>query len=186
MADTLTKAPSHIESHRLILRRPTAADAQAIFTNYSNDSTVTPYLGWPRHTTLEHTKAFLAFSDTHWARWPAGPYLIETRTTNAVVGSTGFTFETPVRASIGYVLSREVWGNGYATEALAAITALAPRIGIRRLYALTHAEHRVSSRVLEKCGYDLEGRLRNHAEFPNLGNQRLSDVLCFARIFTDN
>ena len=38
------------------------------------DLEVTKYVGWPRHRSIEQTKAFLAFSEAGWRRWPAGPY----------------------------------------------------------------------------------------------------------------
>jgi len=43
------KGPERIETARLVLRRPTAADAEAIFNRYAGDSDVTRYLAWPRH-----------------------------------------------------------------------------------------------------------------------------------------
>ena len=71
------KGSEHIETARLVLRKPTAADAEAVYTRYSGDTEVTKYVGWPRHQSIEQTKAFLAFSEAEWNRWPAGPYLIE-------------------------------------------------------------------------------------------------------------
>ena len=63
------------------------------------------------------------------------------------------------------------------------MVTIAPGLGIRRLYALCHADHRASARVLEKCDFTREGRLRQYAAFPNLGSGAICDVLCYARIF---
>ena len=71
------QAPQRIETTRLVLRKPTLADADSIFSRYAGDSLVTRYIGWPRHKTVEQTRAFLTFSDAEWSRWPAAPYLIE-------------------------------------------------------------------------------------------------------------
>ena len=84
------------------------------------------------------------------------------------------------RASTGYVLSRDAWGKGYATEALQAMVGVARSVGIRRLYAICHIEHRASWRVLEKCGFLREGVLHQYVEFPNLRPGELSDVFCYA------
>ena len=65
------------------------ADAEAVFIRYASDSEVTRYLGWPRHQSVDDTKAFLTFSDAEWSRLPAGPYLIESRSEHALLGSTG-------------------------------------------------------------------------------------------------
>src|SRR5215831_14989217 len=150
------KAPEHIETTRLVLRKPTAADAEAIYGRYASDTEVTKYLGWPRHRSIEETKAFLAHSEAAWIRWPAGPYLIESRGDRKLLGGSGFTFEAPTVALTGYVLARDAWGRGYATEALAAVVAVAQRLGVQRLYALCHPNHQASIHVLEKCGFAFE------------------------------
>jgi [ribosomal protein S5]-alanine N-acetyltransferase len=176
-------APERIETERLLLRRPRLADADIVFSRYASDPDVTRFLGWPRHRSIEDTRRFLEFSETEWQRWPAGPYLIETRDDRRLIGSSGLGFETPFRAATGYVLAKDAWGVGYATEALQAMVALAPTLGIRRLYALFHPEHLASQRVLEKCGFERESLLRCHSELPNLKPGEPSDVLCYVRVF---
>ncbi len=77
---------------------------------------------------FEDTKAFLTFSDAEWSRWPVGPYLIESRSEHTLLGSTGLGFEAPLTAVTGYVLARDAWGKGYATEALTAIVDIAKKL----------------------------------------------------------
>ena len=179
----IVKAQERLETDRLVLRRPAISDAGAIFARYSNDPEVTRYLGWPRHTTVEETHAFLQFSDSDWRRWPAGPYLIESRSTGELLGGTGLQFETPYRAATGYVLARDAWGQGYATEALLAVVAVARNVEVRRLYAICLPDHVASQRVLEKCGFTREAMLRRFAEFPNLRPGVVVDVLCYSLVF---
>jgi RimJ/RimL family protein N-acetyltransferase len=176
-------APVAFETARLSFRRPAASDAQEIFDAYASDPEVTRFVGWPLHRTLDATREFLAFSDADWERWPAGPYLLFERDGGRLVGGTGFSFEAPWRAMTGYVLARHAWGQGYATEALRAIVDLAPQLGVVRLYAVCHAGHQPSWRVLEKCGLAREGVLRSAFEFPNLAPGDPQDVFCYARIF---
>jgi RimJ/RimL family protein N-acetyltransferase len=90
---------------------------------------------------------------------------------------------TAFRADAGYVLARDAWGRGYASEALQAMVSLAPGLGFVRLQAMCHVAHRASARVLEKGGFTLEGILRRHTEFPNLAPGTPCDVLCYARVF---
>ena len=86
-------------------------------------------------------------------------------------------FETPYRAATGYVLAKDAWGQGYATEALERDGRRWPGTrGVRRLYAMCHHAHRASAHVLEKCGFTLEGVLRRYAEFPNLDPVEPHDV----------
>lgn len=174
------KAPTHIETSRLLLRRPRPDDAAAVFDRYANDADVTRFVGWPKHRSVADTQAFLAWCDAEWKRWPAGAYLICRRDDGGLLGSTGLSFEAPFRASTGYVLAQDAWGRGYATEALQAMASLAPGLGVQRLYAICHVDHRASWRVLEKCGFAREGILRRYAEFPNLASPGPADVFCYA------
>lgn len=176
------KAPATIQTDRLLLRRPSLDDAGAIFSRYASDHDVTAYVGWPRHRSIDETRGFLSFADAEWNRWPAGAYLIERRGDGVLLGSTGLSFETPYRAMTGYVLARDAWGHGYATESLRAMVDLARRCGVVRLYALCHTGHAASYRVLEKCGFEREGIWRRHTEFPNLAPGEPADVYCYALI----
>ena len=172
-----------IETARLLLRRPVAADAEAIFTRYAGDPLVTKYLSWPMHRSLADTLAFLAWSDREWERAPAGPYLVLARRGGRLLGGTGLMFESPDRAATGYVFAKEEWGHGYATESLQAMVDLARNLGVRSLEAICHLDHRPSAHVIEKCGFTFEGIRRNHTEFPNLAPGTKSDVRSYTRAF---
>jgi [ribosomal protein S5]-alanine N-acetyltransferase len=80
------------------------------------------------------------------------------------VGGIGFTLQPDVThrsAEIGYWLGEEFWGRGIATEALIAVSNHAfSNYDICRLYAHVFEWNRASARVLEKAGYEFEGRLR--------------------------
>jgi ribosomal-protein-alanine N-acetyltransferase len=176
------RAPERVVTGRLLLRRPTPSDAEAIFSTYSSDPDVTRFVGFARHQRIEDTRAFLEFSDEQWTNWPAGPYLMLTRSSGALIGSSGLKFETAQCAATGYVLAKHAWGQGYATEALRAMVDVARASGVIRLYAVCHHTHRASAHVLEKGGLTLEGTLRRFAEFPNLTPPGLEDVLCYAMV----
>jgi len=169
-----------VETNRLILRKPEREDAAAIFARYASDKDVTRLLAWPRHTTIQDTYAFLDFSDAEWSKWPVGPYVIESRQDKTMLGSGGLVFETPDCAATGYVLAKDAWGRGYATEAVKAVIEIARNAGIVRLYAVCHPENLASERVLQKCGFQLEQVLARQAKFPNFRGDDLCDVLCYA------
>jgi ribosomal-protein-alanine N-acetyltransferase len=168
---------------RLILRRPESIDALAVFENFASDNEVVKYMSWAKHTKITDAETFIRFSKTQWEKQISGTYLITIRDTGRVIGSTGISFETKFRASTGYVLSRDSWGFGYATEALTAIVKGASAYSIHRLFAYCHSEHSKSAHVLEKCGFELEGTMRRYIEFPNLTPGVASDVLLYARVF---
>jgi RimJ/RimL family protein N-acetyltransferase len=175
------KAPPLVETPRLVLSAPVAADAALVFERYASDADVTRYLGWPRHRTVADTRAFLAFSAVQWEKEGAGPYLIWARADGRLLGSTGLGLEPGGQAITGYVLATDAWGTGYATEALTAVVGVATDIGVGRLYALCHPHHRASWRVLEKCGFERDGTWNRRVEFPNLAAGAMQDVLCYRR-----
>ena len=156
------------ETSRLILTTPAPADAAEIFERYASDPEVTRFMAWPRHRSIADTQDFLAFSAAEWARWPAGPLLIRARADGRLVGSTGFAFSHPTEAMTGYVLARDAWGQGLATEALGAVVDLARDLKVARLYAPFHPDNHASRRVLEKCGFTRDARYATTHEFPNL------------------
>jgi RimJ/RimL family protein N-acetyltransferase len=97
-------------------------------------------------------------------------------------GSTGLAFESADHAQTGYVLARDAWGKGYATEALSAMIEIAQGLRIRRLTALCHPEHRASQRVLEKCGFTRDASWSRRCEFPNLSPGVPQEVMCYERL----
>ena len=66
------------------------------------------------------------------------------------------------RAEVGFLLGREAWGRGYASEAMQAVLSYAATQGLRRLLARTHLGNRRSDALLERLGFVEEGLLRGH------------------------
>jgi RimJ/RimL family protein N-acetyltransferase len=82
-------------------------------------------------------------------------------------------------AEIGYWLAEEYWHRGFATAAVGALTDWGfSTLGLLRVHAYVFDTNRASMRVLEKAGFELEGRMR-HAVFKN---GRLLDQLIYAKL----
>ncbi len=82
-------------------------------------------------------------------------------------------------AEIGYWLGEALWGRGIATEALCALTEFGfARFDLCRIYACVFDWNPASARVLEKAGYQLEGRLRQSVTKAG----RTIDQLLYARV----
>ncbi len=83
----------------------------------------------------------------------------------AAVGGIGYVPGHDVErfsAEIGYWIGEALWGRGITTEALGLMTTHAfDELNFLRLFALPFADNMGSIRVLEKAGYQLEGRLRS-------------------------
>jgi len=64
-------------------------------------------------------------------------------------------------AEIGYWLGESFWGRGIMAEAVAAFSEWAfNELPLVRLHAVVYARNPASARILEKAGYELEGRMR--------------------------
>jgi [ribosomal protein S5]-alanine N-acetyltransferase len=100
-----------------------------------------------------------------------------------LAGGIGFIIGTGERtgtASLGYWLGRRFWGRGVMTEAVQIVTQWAfDTLRIRRVWANVMAPNVASSRVLEKAGYVLEGKMRG-AICDRRG--RIYDELIYARV----
>jgi RimJ/RimL family protein N-acetyltransferase len=175
-----------IPTPRLLLRRPRLADADAIFARYSSDPEVTRWLRWPAHREIEETRRFIAWADQQWMEWPAGPLLILEKLDDGregrLLGAAGLGFSTPDRASAGYLLARDAWRHGYATEALEAVVRLAAQLKVRYLVAFCQAGNTASIHVLLKCGFERAARLEQHSVFPSAASGKRLDVLQFERL----
>jgi RimJ/RimL family protein N-acetyltransferase len=147
---------------RLYLRAFRRADHAAVHA-YASDPLVCRYMDWGPNT-IEDTTAFL---DAVLYRKARGefPLAIVERADRELIGAVELrvTSTSSRRGEMGYVLARARWGQGYATEAAAAVLAFGfERLGLHKVSATCDPENVASARVLEKVGLTREGYLREH------------------------
>ena len=99
-----------------------------------------------------------------------------------VIGGIGLGLQADVHrlsAELGYWLGEPFWGRGIASEAVRVFTDHAfATYDIIRIFAYVYSNNAASARVLEKAGYELEGRLRKAV----LKDGKFYDMLVYARI----
>jgi len=79
---------------------------------------------------------------------------------------------TEHRAQVGYVVHEPFRGRGFATRAVdALVERLEHQKSISRIWATCALDNPASIRVLEKCGFEREGILKNWAVYPALGDR---------------
>lgn len=151
-----------LETPRLVLREYTEDDATAVFA-YQSDPRYLRYYPWEWRTLDDAQRFVRTFidwqSESPRRRFQLAVLLHES---GALIGSCGVRRkpDDDTEADIGFELSPEHWGWGYATEAATAMAEFAFReLGVRRLSSWCIAENAASARVLEKLGMSLEGRL---------------------------
>ena len=152
----MIKAPLRVETARLILSPPTADDVQAIFERYASDPDVTRFMAWPRHESTASTEAFVTFSAQEWERAAAGPYLIWSRADGSLLGASGLEVQERGRSRDRLRAGEGRVGKGLRHRGPERHGERGSSLGLERLTACCHLEHRASQRVLEKCGFRRE------------------------------
>ena len=177
----MTKPPEILETSRLLLRLPVLDDADAIFQKYAQDREVTKYLVWRPHESIHVTKASVRRFMQCWEDGTSFPWVVVHKNDHALIGMIELRIE-PFCADLGYVLAREYWGNGYATEMTKSVVewALAQE-NIYRVWATCDVENPASARVLEKAGMQREGVLRRFIVHPNVSAEP-RDSYCYSAV----
>ena len=151
-----------LETERLVLRPVTEADAPALFDVFS-DAEVMRYWSRPPMTSMDQARAFVTEIQAHWHARSLFQWGITERSGGALIGTcTLYRWDrTHARAEIGYALRRDRWGRGLATEAVRAVLDFAfERMRLHRVGADTDPRNAASGRVLERLGFEREGRQR--------------------------
>jgi ribosomal-protein-alanine N-acetyltransferase len=83
---------------------------------------------------------------------------------NEVIGSVAIAVSSDRQEGVfGYVLHRDFWSQGYATEAARLLVRFGfDKLNLRRISATCHPDNHASTRVLRKAGLYYQGRIRNH------------------------
>lgn len=153
-----------IETERLILRRFTMEDAEAMYRNWASDDEVTKHLTWPTHTSVEISKMVLTDWTSHYPEPDFYNWAIVLKENGPEpIGniSTAHVKESTLCATMGYCMSRAHWGKGVMTEALTAvIDFFFDEVGFNRIDADHAVDNPASGRVMEKSGMRYEGTHR--------------------------
>jgi [ribosomal protein S5]-alanine N-acetyltransferase len=147
---------------RLILRKMTPDDTEAVFT-YASDPEVTRYVSWETHLSTEDSRAFLDLVTSKYESGGEPEWGIVYKGDHRFVGTCGIVSWEPyhARAELGYALSRDYWGRGLMAEAVGAMFSFGFReMNLNRIEARCIAENSASARVMEKAGMLYEGTLR--------------------------
>jgi RimJ/RimL family protein N-acetyltransferase len=149
-----------LETERLILRMFREDDLEQ-YAGICSDPEVVRYLG--EGQTLDRAGAWrqMAMILGHWKLRGFGLWAVEERGSGKLVGRIGF-FEPEgwPDFEVGWVLGREHWGKGYATEGARRALAYAfEEMGRDHVISLIRPENGGSIRVAERLGERLEGRM---------------------------
>lgn len=163
-----------LTSDRLLLRRFTYADVEAMYKNWANDDEVTRYLTWTSHGSEQFTEKIIRLWVDSYQEVTAYSWAICLKSdSNQPIGSIALgNIDDRLEAmEIGYALGKNWWHQGYMSEALERVIQFAfENIGINRLVGHHAVANLHSGLVMKKCGMQYEGRIRE-AGFDNQGQR---------------
>ena len=152
-----------LRTDRLILRRFTLADAEAMYENWASEDAVTEYLTWPSHPSVDVTRMVIGdwvkgYESADFYQWA-----IELKELGQVVGSISVVTQKPTVDSceLGWCIGSRWWGQGIMPEAGRAVLGyLFDEVGFDRIAAAHAAGNPKSGRVMQKLGMRYEGTFR--------------------------
>lgn len=169
--------PDRIAGARLLLRPPVVDDAGPLFQRIARDPQVSKYLLWTPHPNVAETRRVI--SEKFNVGDDERTWVIVLQHSDDVVGMISCRRPVERSVEIGYCLGRRWWGKGLMSEALdMLITAL--DVDIERVWATCNVDNDRSARLLQRAGFQFEGRLSRHAVYPNLGPEP-QDSLLYAK-----
>jgi RimJ/RimL family protein N-acetyltransferase len=151
-----------LTTQRLVLRAVTERDAPALFEIFS-DPDVMRFWSRPPMESVEEAISLVREIESGWKLRTLLQWGITMKGENAVIGTcTLYRWDrTHRRAELGYVLRRDRWGSGIATEAVRAVLDHGfGEMKLHRVGADTDPRNAASGRVLERLGFEREGRPR--------------------------
>ncbi|CAG9613503.1 Putative ribosomal N-acetyltransferase YdaF [Bacillus rhizoplanae] len=149
-------------TERLCLRPLTIQDAPDIF-EYASDPEMTTYIVWYPHEKLQDSQVFIQSILHQYEKEEIAAYGIELKKEKKIIGTCGFIGydKNHHKAELAYALSRNYWGQGFATEAAMEFIHYGfETLQLNRIEAGCHASNVQSERVMKRLGMQYERTLR--------------------------
>lgn len=178
----LLDIPEQFTTERLLIRAPLAGDGAAVNAAVAESiNELRPWMPWAQtmpsvedselHTRRSRAK-FLLREDLH--------LRLFLHKDGTFVGSSGLhriDWDVP-KFEIGYWVRTSLSGQGFITEAVAAIAAFAmEQLNAQRVEIRCDDRNHRSWRIAERCGFQYEGMLRNDSRAPD-------GTLCSTRVYS--
>ena len=171
-----------IETQRLLLRAFEEADLPDVYA-YASVPGVGEMAGWPHHESIETSRkilcSFIEKKDV---------FAVYHKKDRKVIGSLGLhkswaneedVYKALKAVEIGYVLSKEYWGQGLMPEAVRAVIDYGfNTLGLEAFTCGHFAENSQSRRVIEKCGFQFVKRSEYYAEHLQQSFEDVKYILC--------
>lgn len=147
-----------LETERLILRHLTLEDIDDLAIIYADPDVMRFFPSGPR--TREQTEASIRANIQLYEACGFGLWATVYKPENRFIGRCGLLpqeIDGVAEREIAYMIARDYWGRGLASEAASAIRDYGfHQLGLSRLISMIHADNIGSQRVAEKIGLHFE------------------------------
>ncbi|NBV06315.1 MAG: N-acetyltransferase [Proteobacteria bacterium] len=147
-----------------ILREKTDEDV-ADFFHYYTDPEVNKFILCEMPRDFEEARKELFYWRNVFYQNDGIYFAIAKKDNNQLIGSIGLTTLNSYhkRIELSYDLAKEYWRKGICSKAIAAVTKYGfEELRVNRIEAFTATQNEASKNLLLKCGFILEGLLRQH------------------------
>ncbi len=173
-----------LTTQRLLLRDFVYGDWPAVLA-YQQDPRYLRYYPWDSRSEAD-ARAFVAMFVDQQTERPRRRFqlAITLPDSGQLIGTCGIRRkpDNDWEADIGYELSPDFWGQGYAVESARAMVNFGFReLGLHRISSWCIADNAASVRVLRRLGFRQEGRLRSNEYF----KRRWWDTMLFGLLLDE-
>ncbi len=154
-----------------VLREQEIKDSEAFFEYYANPE-VCKYILANKPRNLAEASAEVHYCRNLF-RYHRGIYwTLARKADDCMIGAIGLYLNNQHhRAEICYDLNQHYWNQGIMTIALKKVIAFGfDQIDLQRIEAITIKENTASTAILQKLGFEHEGRLRQYRQFNNVAH----------------
>lgn len=143
-----------LETERLLLRKFEDGDVDGIF-DMRRDPEVMRFIS-DVQTEREESEAWMTRISSLWQSEGIGYCALVEKSTSEVAGWCGlWKIPETKEIEVGYAVAKRKWGNGYATEAAAAMVGHGfGSLGLDRIVAVAFPENEASIKVMRKLGME--------------------------------
>jgi ribosomal-protein-alanine N-acetyltransferase len=150
-----------LETERLILRKLEYSDKSDIF-EYARNPKVSQYVLWEPHKDVLDTLEFLNMVYDAYNKNSAGPWGIQLKENNKIIGTIGFVYwnKKEKSAEIGYALSEEYWNKGITSEAIKHVIEFGfTTLNLKTIFARCIPDNFASIKILKSNGFKLDDQV---------------------------
>ncbi|WP_438350424.1 GNAT family N-acetyltransferase [Paenibacillus sp. FA6] len=172
-----------LQTQRLVLRKMKASDSASLFTIWS-DPEVTKFMNINSFTDESQAVDMIEILDKLYRENRAIRYSIIELESNEIIGSCGYNSLdfSNAKAEIGYDISKDFWGKGYAKEAILSLMDYAfSALEFNRIEAKVEPENINSIKVLQKLNFTFEGTMRKCEK----SKEKFIDLSTYSKLITD-